>query len=41
VELARDRGVHRLWLHATDDGRALYEDEGFAPNPSALERFLD
>jgi GNAT superfamily N-acetyltransferase len=41
VELARARGVHRLWLHATEEGRPLYEDEGFAPNPSALERLLD
>ena len=40
VEVARARGVHRLWLHATEDGRRLYEDEGFCPNPSAMERLL-
>lgn len=40
VELARARGVHRVWLHATMDARTLYEDEGFAANPTAMERIL-
>ena len=40
VELARERGVHRVWLHATADGWPLYEDEGFQPNPTAMERIL-
>ena len=34
--------VHRVWLHATADGRPLYEDryQGFQPNPTAMERIL-
>jgi GNAT superfamily N-acetyltransferase len=40
LDVARSRGVHRLWLHATNDGRTLYEREGFSPNPTALERLL-
>jgi GNAT superfamily N-acetyltransferase len=34
---ARERGYAKLWLHASDDGRTLYERFGFAPNPRALE----
>lgn len=36
---ARGLGVERLWLHASKEGRPLYESEGFAPNSSALEWF--
>lgn len=34
---ARSLGVGRLWLHASKDGRPLYESVGFTPNPQALE----
>ncbi len=27
----------KVWLHATDDGRQLYERFGFAPNPREME----
>lgn len=34
---ARQRGCRQLFLHATDDGLAMYLASGFTPN----ERFLD
>jgi GNAT superfamily N-acetyltransferase len=34
---ARELRLHKLFLHASDDGRALYERLGFRPNPTALE----
>lgn len=34
---AREAGMGRLWLHASEEGRPLYEKLGFAPNPIALE----
>jgi GNAT superfamily N-acetyltransferase len=37
MEFARGLGVGRLWMHASKDGRPLYESVGFVPNPSALE----
>ena len=40
LALGKQRGLARVWLHATPDGRSLYESEGFTANPSALERRL-
>jgi GNAT superfamily N-acetyltransferase len=37
VTAARARGLRRLLLHATDDGRPLYEGVGFAPNDAWME----
>ncbi|MFP2929465.1 GNAT family N-acetyltransferase [Pyxidicoccus sp. 3LG] len=37
MAFARGLGMGKLWLHASDDGRPLYEKVGFAPNPIALE----
>jgi GNAT superfamily N-acetyltransferase len=37
VRFSRELGVGRLLLHATPDGRPLYESVGFAPNPTSLE----
>ncbi|PTL84718.1 GNAT family N-acetyltransferase [Vitiosangium sp. GDMCC 1.1324] len=37
VRFARELGVGRLLLHATPDGRPLYESMGFKPNPTAME----
>jgi GNAT superfamily N-acetyltransferase len=34
---ARELHLHKLFLHASDDGRPLYERLGFRPNPTALE----
>ena len=34
---ARAKGYGKVWLHATDDGRKLYERFGFAPNPREME----
>ncbi len=33
----RELGIERVWLHATEDGRPLYERTGFTPNPTAME----
>lgn len=35
---ARDRGVRTVSLRATDDGRALYEQAGFAPEAAWMSR---
>jgi GNAT superfamily N-acetyltransferase len=40
LALGKERGLVRVWLHATPDGRSLYEAEGFTANLSALERRL-
>lgn len=37
VAHARAHHVHKLFLHASPDGRPLYEAMGFGPNPTALE----
>ncbi|HYO57666.1 GNAT family N-acetyltransferase [Archangium sp.] len=37
MRFAREQGAGRVWLHATDEGRPLYESVGFKPNPTALE----
>jgi GNAT superfamily N-acetyltransferase len=37
MRFARELGVGRVLLHATADGRPLYEAIGFAPNPTAME----
>lgn len=34
---ARQSKLNKLWLHASDDGRPLYESLGFRPNLTALE----
>ncbi len=37
MRFAREQGAGRVWLHTTDDGRPLYESEGFTSNPKVLE----
>jgi GNAT superfamily N-acetyltransferase len=37
---ARELGLRRLLLHATDDGRSLYERAGFTPNSRWMELVL-
>lgn len=34
---AREQRLGKLWLHASEEGRALYERFGFAGNPACLE----
>lgn len=37
VTYARAQRLGKLWLHASDQGRPLYEQFGFAGNPACLE----
>ncbi len=37
LAFAQAQGYGKVWLHASEDGRALYERHGFAPNPTAME----
>lgn len=37
MAFSSEAGLARLWLHASEDGRPLYEKLGFAPEPTALE----
>ncbi|MGE6106302.1 GNAT family N-acetyltransferase [Aeromonas sobria] len=37
VTHAREQRLGKLWLHASDQGRLLYEQFGFAGNPACLE----
>ena len=41
MAFAREAGMGKLWLHASEDGRPLYERVGFAPEPTALEWTVD
>ncbi|MGY3943135.1 GNAT family N-acetyltransferase [Aeromonas tecta] len=34
---AREQQLGKLWLHASDEGRPLYERMGFVTNPAYLE----
>ena len=34
---AREQRLGKLWLHASDEGRPLYERLGFVANPACLE----
>ena len=34
---AQEQQLGKLWLHASTDGRAIYERFGFAGNPACLE----
>jgi GNAT superfamily N-acetyltransferase len=40
LDAARRDGIGRLWLHATGDGRPIYEQAGFAPNAAYMELVL-
>lgn len=37
---AKSQGYGKVWLHASQDGRILYEHFGFAPNPHEMEWIL-
>lgn len=37
MSYARSQGFGKVWLHASVDGRPLYERFGFASNPSEME----
>ena len=37
MNFARSDGLGKVWLHASEDGRRLYEKAGFVPNPSEME----
>lgn len=37
LAFAKAQGYGKVWLHASQDGRPLYERHGFAPNPSEME----
>lgn len=37
---AREQRLGKLWLHASDEGRPLYERLGFLGNPACLELSL-
>lgn len=37
LQRAEELSLRRLLLHATDDGRRLYESVGFSPNPTWME----
>jgi len=41
IDDAASWGLRRLYLFATDDGRPLYEDSGFAPDPRWMARRID
>ena len=36
-DLARQRGARRIWLHASDVGRSLYERAGFVSKENEME----
>ena len=40
LQQARQMGVGRLWLHASDQGAPLYASRGFAPKGSEMELYL-
>jgi GNAT superfamily N-acetyltransferase len=37
LDIAKDRGVGRVWLHSEPGARSLYRREGFRPNDSYME----
>jgi len=37
MRYARDQGFAKIWLHATEDGQALYASEGFEPSAKYME----
>jgi GNAT superfamily N-acetyltransferase len=41
IDGAVEGGLRRLMLHATDDGRLLYEETGFRPNDDWMELRLE
>jgi GNAT superfamily N-acetyltransferase len=36
-DLARERGARRIWLHASDAGRSVYERAGFTSKEGEME----
>lgn len=37
MQYAHEHGFAKIWLHATEDGQALYASEGFAPSIQYME----
>jgi GNAT superfamily N-acetyltransferase len=37
MQYAREQGFAKIWLHATEDGQALYASEGFNPSAKYME----
>lgn len=40
LEHAREQGIVRIGLHATEDGRQLYEKFGFRPDSTGMEIWI-
>jgi GNAT superfamily N-acetyltransferase len=40
LDVAKTRGVGRVWLHSEQGARSLYERQGFRPNDSHMELIL-
>ena len=38
---SRERGLRRVWLSSSDQGRALYASRGFLPRGGEMERILE
>lgn len=41
LAFSRERGLRRVWLSSSDQGRALYASRGFLPRGGEMERILE